>query len=118
MTAFTLTKRDNQSPGMARSADSAIDPMIHGQVTRKATTVPEAGRALARRVTDRKSGGEILRHFMRPAQALDERSQNATADGNTAVTWQVICPVDGNIYPCRGCCRNVWLPPGTRGGRF
>ena len=69
-TAFTLTKRDNGSSGMIRSADSAIDSMIHEKARCRATTVPEAGRVLLRRVTDRKSGGENLRHFMRPRQAF------------------------------------------------
>ena len=31
MTAFTLTKRDNRSPSMARSADSAIEAKMHGR---------------------------------------------------------------------------------------
>ena len=67
ITAFTLTKRDNESSGMVRSADSAIEAMMHGQARGKATTVPEVGRGLPWRSTDRKTAGDILRHFMRAA---------------------------------------------------
>jgi len=46
MTAFTLTKRDNKSPSLARSADSAIEAKSRWQARGKATTVPEVGRGL------------------------------------------------------------------------
>ena len=54
ITAFTLTKRDNRSSGMVRSADSAIEAMIHGQARGKATTVPEVGTWSSVAMTDRK----------------------------------------------------------------
>ena len=80
-TAITITKRGNKSSGMILSADSTIDSMIHEKARCRATTVPEAGRVLLWRVTVRKSGGENLRHFMRPRQAFASDSQTATADG-------------------------------------
>ena len=53
--SFTPTKRDNQSSGMVLSADLAIAAKRHGQARGKATTVPELGYGLPRRLTDRKT---------------------------------------------------------------
>jgi len=57
--SFTSTKRDNQSSGMVLSADLAIAVKRHRQATYRATTVPELGYGLPRRLTDRKTAGQI-----------------------------------------------------------
>jgi hypothetical protein len=67
--AFTLTKRDSESSGMARSADPAIEAIWHGQA--RAIGVPAMGRGLQWQLTDRNAAGDFLSHFMTAAQALD-----------------------------------------------
>jgi hypothetical protein len=71
MTAFTQTKRDNESPSMARSADSAIEAKTRWQARRKATTVPEGGRGLPCRLTVRKIAVDAIGHFKKPEQTLE-----------------------------------------------
>jgi hypothetical protein len=61
LTAVAVTKRDSHSSATVRSADSAIEAMRQGQARGKATNVPEVGCGLPRRLTDRKTAGELLR---------------------------------------------------------
>ena len=68
--SFTPTKRDNQSSGMVRSADLAIEAKRHGQARGKATTVPELGCGLPRRLTDRKTAGQSPAASIRRAPML------------------------------------------------
>ena len=83
MTAFTLTKRDNQSPSMARSADSAIEAKTRWQARGKATTVPEVGCGLPCRLTDRKTAGDAIGQFKKAEQALETVHRKRRATGQS-----------------------------------
>ena len=81
MTAFILTKRDNGSPSIARSADSAIEAKTRWQARSKATTVPEVGRGLPCGLTVRKTAGDAIGQFTKAEQAREtvHRKRRATA---------------------------------------
>ena len=81
------------------------------QARGKATTVPEVGRGLPCRLADRKTAGDAIGQFKKAEQALKDGSQKAAGNWTIDVTRQLICPVDGNIYPFRGSCRKEWLRP-------
>jgi hypothetical protein len=59
MTAFTLTKRDNESPSIARSADWAIEARTRWQASGNATGVPEVNCGLPWRLTVHKTAGDF-----------------------------------------------------------
>ena len=65
--------------------------------------MPEVRGGLLWRSADRRTDAETLRHFMGRARRVQRASQNAAANWESDVTWQVTCPVAGNIYPWRGC---------------
>jgi hypothetical protein len=83
MTAFTLTKRDNESPSMARSADSAIEAKTRWRATGKATTVPEVGRVLPCRLTDRETADDAISQFKKAEQALETVHRKRRATGQS-----------------------------------
>jgi hypothetical protein len=68
---------------MARSADSAIEAIEHGQATARAIGVPAMERGLPWHFTDHNAAGDILSRFMKAAQALDVVHNETRATGKS-----------------------------------